>query len=218
MTMTDKIRTELLQIHEEACNLGKFAITMLQDSIDAFERADADLAQDVCERKIELKKRFIAVEEAMFRYLALYQPVARDMREIVASLRIIYNFERIGRMGYDIGDTIKVLSQCCGLADPDKLIIVGRKVLAMIEDAMDAFTDREVSRIRNMRERDSDIDRLYCEVMRDLIKRMETDKDHVSILARYVIIDRYLERCGDQACNIAEMTTYMVTGERIEII
>jgi phosphate transport system protein len=69
-----------------------------------------------------------------------------------------------------------------------------------------------------MRERDSEIDRLYCEVMRDLITRMEQKKDDVPILARYVIIDRYLERCGDQACNIAEMTTYMVTGERVEII
>lgn len=216
--MTEKIRSELLQIHEEACSLGVFAIAMLRDSIDAFERGDAKLAQSVCERKIELKKRFIAVEETMFRYLALYQPVARDMREIVASLRIIYNFERIGRMGYDIGDTIKTLSERCGLADPDRLIIVGRKVLVMIEDALDAFADREVTRIRNMRERDSEIDRLYCDVMRDLIKRMEQNKDDVPILARYVIIDRYLERCGDQACNIAEMTTYMVTGERIEII
>ena len=216
--MTEKIRSELLQIHEEACSLGVFAIAMLRDSIDAFERGDAKLAQSVCERKIELKKRFIAVEETMFRYLALYQPVARDMREIVASLRIIYNFERIGRMGYDIGDTIKTLSEHCGLADPDRLIIVGRKVLAMIEDALDAFAVREVTRIRNMRERDSEIDRLYCDVMRDLIKRMEQNKDDVPILARYVIIDRYLERCGDQACNIAEMTTYMVTGERIEII
>jgi len=215
--MTEKERSELSQIHTDACDLGTYAITMLRDSIDAFERGDTDLAQDVCNRKIELKKRFIATEETMFRHLALYQPVARDMREIVASLRIIYNFERIGRMGYDIGDTIKTLSQCCGLADPDKLIIVGRKVLSMIEDAFDAFEDRDVNRIRNMRERDSEIDRLYCEVMRDLIKRMEQKKDDVPILARYVIIDRYLERCGDQACNIAEMTIYMVTGERVEI-
>ncbi|HOJ96068.1 MAG TPA: phosphate signaling complex protein PhoU [Methanospirillum sp.] len=216
--MTEKERSDLSQIHIDACDLGTYAIGMLRDSIDAFERADTQQAHDVCERKVELKKRFIAVEESMFRHLALYQPVARDMREIVASLRIIYNFERIGRMGYDIGDTIKTLSQCCGLADPEKLIIVGRKVLAMIEDAFDAFRDRDVAPIRNMRERDSEIDRLYCEVMRDLIRRMEQKRDDVPILARYIIIDRYLERLGDQACNIAEMTTYMVTGERVEII
>ncbi|NLV27001.1 MAG: phosphate signaling complex protein PhoU [Methanomicrobiales archaeon] len=215
--MSVKIRSELMQIHDQACNLGNFAIDMLQDSINAFEQADADLAADVCIRKKELKIKFITAEESMFQYLALYQPVARDMREIVASLRIIYNFERIGRMGYDIGETIKVLSQCCELADPDKLIIVARKVLTMIEDAMEAFSRRDVSQIKTMRQRDSEIDRLYCEVMRDIIKRMEQNKENVSALARYVIIDRYLERCGDQACNIAEMTTYMVTGERIEM-
>lgn len=215
--MTEKIRTELSQIHTAACDLGEYAVAMLRDGIDAFERGDAELAADVRDRKTDLKKRFIQVEESMFQYLALYQPVARDMREIVASLRIIYNFERIGRMGFDIGETIVALSKCCGLADPEKLIMVGRKVLVMIEDALDAFANREVSGIQNMRERDSEIDHLYCEVMRDLISRMEHDKEIVPVLTRYVIIDRYLERCGDQACNIAEMTTYMVTGDRVEI-
>ncbi|PWR76086.1 phosphate signaling complex protein PhoU [Methanospirillum stamsii] len=216
--MTEKIRSELIQIHEEACNLGHFAIGMLHDSINAFEKGDTKLAADVCDRKKELKRQFITAEESMFQYLALYQPVARDMREIVASIRIIYNFERIGRMGFDISETIKVLSQCCGLVDPEKLIMVARKVLTMIEDSMDAFSNREVAQIKTMRQRDSEIDRLYCEVMRDIIRRMEEEKESVPILARYVIINRYLERCGDQACNIAEMTTYMVTGERIEMI
>lgn len=216
--MTEKIRSELIQIHEEACSLGHYAIKMLHDSINAFEQGDTKLAADVCDRKKELKRQFIVAEESMFQYLALYQPVARDMREIVASIRIIYNFERIGRMGFDISETINVLSQCCKLVDPDKLIMVARKVLTMIEDSMDAFSNREVAQIKTMRLRDSEIDRLYCEVMRDIIRRMEEEKESVPVLARYVIINRYLERCGDQACNIAEMTTYMVTGERIEMI
>jgi len=215
--MTEKIRSELLQIHLAAGDLGTYALGMFRDSIDAFEHGDSSLADDVRTRKTELKSRFISVEESMFGYLALYQPVARDMREIVASLRIIYNFERIGRMGFDISETISVLSSYIGLVDPEKLVMVARKVLVMLEDATEAFVEREVSRIQTMRERDSEIDRLYCEVMRDLIKRMEHDKDVVPVLARYVIIDRYLERCGDQACNIAEMTLYMVTGERVEI-
>jgi phosphate transport system protein len=215
--MTEKIRSKLHNIHENASDLGKFAVTMLRDSINAFELGDVEMAYHVRDQKTELKNRFIVVEESIFRYIALYQPVARDMREIVASLRIIYNFERIGRMGYDISETIVILSECCTLTDPDKLIHVAKKVLAMIEDSLEAFIDRDVSRIRDMRERDSEIDNLYCEVMKILIQRMEQTPENVPILTRYVIIDRYLERCGDQACNIAEMTLYMVTGERIEI-
>ncbi len=215
--MTEKIRTELDQIHTNATELGRFALNMLRDSIDAFEQGDSVRAAEIAGRKAELKRRFIEMEESMFQSLAMYQPVARDMRLIVTSIRLIYNFERIGRMGYDIAETITVISRCSGLIEPRDLITMGRMVIAMISDALDAFERRDASQIMTMRERDREVDSLYCDIIADLINRMKEDKTTVPVLTRYVIIDRYLERCGDQACNIAEMTVYMITGERVEI-
>lgn len=215
--MTEKSQSELEELHGAVDAYGAFALRMLEESITALETKDIGLARAVAGRRAELKTRFIPVEDAYFQYLALYHPVARDMRECVASIRIIYNLERIGRMGFDIAQTTITLTECCGVADPTALVVMGRRVTGMIGDALGAFRERSPIRIADMSERDKEIDSLYCSVMAGYIRQMQNQKDIVPILTRFVIIDRYLERCGDQACNMAEMIVYMVTGERVEI-
>jgi phosphate transport system protein len=215
--MTEKSQAELDKLHQSVVELGRFAVGMLSEGIDAFEAGDCERAAGVAGRRRELKARFVPIEDALFQYLALYHPVAKDMREIAASIRIIYNLERIGRMGYDIAETTTVLSKCCGLRESSTLVSMGRLVIQMIEDAISAFEDRTTTKIISMRDRDKEVDTLYCEVLTEFIGKMQDEKDVVPILTRYVIIDRYLERCGDQACNMAEMIVYMVTGERVEI-
>ena len=215
--MTEKSQAELEQLHNSVVEFGNFALTMLKRSIIALEESDVDLAKKVSGQKRELKAQFVPLEDAYFQYLALYHPVARDMRECVASIRIIYNLERVGRMGFDIGETILKLSNSCDLHESAALVSMGRKVIMMIDDALSAYEERTTKNITSMSDRDKEIDGLYCKVLTGYISRMQDEKDAVPILARYVIIDRYLERCGDQACNMAEMIMYMVTGERVEI-
>jgi phosphate transport system protein len=216
--MTEKSQAELEYLHQSVVEFGKFAFGMLLRSIDALETGDVDQAQQVAGLKWELKARFVPIEDALFQYLALYHPVAKDMRECVASIRIIYNFERIGRMGYDIGETISKLSKNGKLRESSDLVLMGRKVIAMIEDAIRAYDERSETKILSMRNRDKEVDTLYCQVLTGCIRRMQDEKDAVPVLTRYVVIDRYLERCGDQACNMAEMIVYMISGERVEII
>ena len=215
--MTEKSQAEFEQLHQSVVTYGKFAIQMLRESIDAFESQDSQKAQQVTMQKLELKAMFVPIEESLFQYITLYNPVARDMREIVASIRIIYYLERIGRMGFDISQTTIILSQCCGLRESPALVEMGRLVIHMIEDTISAFEERKTTKILSMQDRDNEVDSLYCKVLTDLIRKMQNEKDNIPILARYVIVDRYLERCGDQACNMAEMILYMITGERIEI-
>lgn len=215
--MTEKSQAELEELHQSVVKYGSFAVQMLKESINVFESGDINRATIVIMQKEELKKTFIPLEDSLFQYISLYHPVARDMREVAASIRIIYNFERVGRMGYDIAKTTTVLSECCGLRDSPNLISMGRLVTQMIEDALSAYEERSMNKIVKMQERDTEIDNLYCNILTDIIGRMQTEKDDVPVLTRYVIINRYLERCGDQACNMSEMILYMITGERVEI-
>jgi phosphate transport system protein len=215
--MTEKSLTELDQLHDSVVEFGTLALNMLKESIDALDLGDVVLAREVVGQKQELKARFVPLEDAFFQYLALYHPVARDMRECVASIRIIYNLERVGRMGFDIGETIIRLSENAELHESSALVRMGRIVTGMINDALQAYAQRTTLNMTRMRERDEEIDGLYCDVLSGYISRMQDEKEVVPILTRYVIIDRYLERCGDQACNMAEMILYMITGERIEV-
>jgi phosphate transport system protein len=215
--MTEKSQAELEQLHQSVVEFGRSAIGMLIESIDAFEVWDTIQATEVSKQKNDLKSTFVQIEDLLFQYLALYHPVARDMREIVASIRIIYNLERIGRMGYDIAETTLILPECCELRESAVLVSMGRLVIGMIEDALSAFDERSITKIVSMQERDKEVDGLYVQVLTEFMGMMQDEKDNVPILTRYVIIDRYLERCGDQACNMAEMIIYMITGERVEI-
>jgi phosphate transport system protein len=215
--MTEKSQAELEYLHQSVVEFGNFALGMLRESIDAFENQDSQRAGRVALKKDQLKDIFVPIEDSLFQFLALYHPVAKDMREIAASIRIIYNLERIGRMGYDIGETTSILMNCCGLRKSSELITMARMVIGMIEDALSAYENRSTTNICSMRERDSAVDDLYVQVLTEFIGKMQDEKEAVPILTRYVIIDRYLERCGDQACNMAEMIVYMVTGERVEI-
>lgn len=215
--MTEKSQAELEHLHQSVVGFGRFAVGMLRESIDAFESQNSDRAAEVALQKKQLKTMFIQLEESLFQYLALYHPVAKDMREIAASIRIIYNLERIGRMGYDIGETTSLLTTCCGLRESPNLVTMGRLVIRMIDDALSAYEERSTTKIGSMLERDKEIDDLYVQVLTEFIGRMQDEKDAVPVLTRYVIIDRYLERCGDQACNMAEMIVYMITGDRVEI-
>jgi phosphate transport system protein len=215
--MTEKSQAEMEQLHNSVVDFGRFALTMLRESIAALESDDRELALKVAGQKQGLIAQFVPLEEAYFQYLALYHPVARDMRECVTSIRIIYNLERIGRMGFDIAETNVKLSSCCELYDSTALVSMGKKVIMMIDDALTAYDERSTKNITSMGDRDKEIDGMYCKVLTGYIRQMQDEKDAVPILTRYVIIDRYLERCGDQACNMAEMIVYMVTGERVEI-
>ncbi|MFH0966094.1 MAG: phosphate signaling complex protein PhoU [Methanobacteriota archaeon] len=215
--MTEKSQAELEHLHQSVVGLGRFALGMLRESIDAFETQDTERAVEVALQKNQLKAMFVPIEDSLFQYLALYHPVAKDMREIAASIRIIYNLERVGRMGYDIGETTSILSKCCELRESSNLVTMGRLVIGMIEDALSAYEVRSTTKIGSMRERDKEVDNLYVQVLTEFIGRMQDEKDAVPVLTRYVIIDRYLERCGDQACNMAEMIVYMITGDRVEI-
>ncbi len=101
--MTEKSQAELERLHQSVVEFGSLALSMLKRSIIALEEGDVALAATVTGQKKELKEAFVPLEDAYFQYLALYHPVAKDMRECVASIRIIYNLERVGRMGFDIG-------------------------------------------------------------------------------------------------------------------
>lgn len=215
--MTEKSQAELERLHQSVGEFGSFALSMLKRSIIALEEGDVVLAAKVTGQKKELKEVFVPLEDAYFQYLALYHPVAKDMRECVASIRIIYNLERVGRMGFDIGETVVRLSRENALDETSSLVSMGRIVIRMIEDALEAYKTRDIRNITTMSDRDKEIDTLYCDVLGRYIQRMQDAKDVVPVLTRYVIIDRYLERCGDQACNMAEMIMYMVTGDRVEI-
>ncbi len=208
------MRTEMASIHGAVAEMGEYALVMLTESLDALYVNDKQKALSVIQKNPSLTVQYRTLEEEMFRFIAIYQPVARDMRKMVCSIRLIYNFERIGRMGKDIAKMIIDFPDVNHRPCITSISSMGEAVTKMISDCVTAYLKEESDQILEMYKRDDIVDSLYEIVVEETIRWMNQVSVMIPVGASYLIIARLLERCGDQACNIAEMVIYMISGER----
>jgi len=215
--MTDKFHSELKDLKKEVTGMARFALSMLKDSQDAFSNQDSTLAATVLSRKDQLREMTVALEENCYQLIALNQPVAKDMRIIVCSLKIIAASERIGRYGKSTANIIKEISGKPHIANMMSIPLMSEYVLTMIEDAINAYETEDLKKLEGFSARDDAIDTLRHSIFREAITFMMENPKNITLATYYIIIARYLERCADHACKMAENVHYMETGERIEI-
>jgi phosphate transport system protein len=215
--MAGKFHDELEKLKKDVLKMGYLATDMLSTSIEALKEQSENKADYVYSKKNELADMDEKLEEKAFQLIALHQPMAKDMRTIACCLKIITYLARIGRYGKDIA---KIAQEVMDKPHVSKLISIphmNERVCAMINDALIAFKTEDLSLISDFSERDDDIDSLRYSIFRECITYMMEDPKKIERCARYVMVARYLERCADHACKMAEKIHYMVTGERIEI-
>lgn len=144
--------------------------------------------------------------------------MARDMREIACVLKMITYLTRVGRYGKDIA---KIVMEELAEKPPVKKLIslphMAGIVESMISDALQAFNTDDISVFDDFVDRESDVDELRYSIFRECLSYMMEDPKTIRRCTQYIIIARYLERCGDHACKMAEKIVFMVTGERVEI-
>jgi phosphate transport system protein len=190
---------------------------MLATAIDALEEQDQDKVKWVREHKAELTRRHNEIEERVFSVIALYQPVAKDMRTVVCALRMIVDLDRIGRYGKDISKMVSYIKGKPAVGGMMNLPHMGDLVLAMVNDVLRAFESEDLSPIAGLGHRDDAVDALNKSVFRESLTYMMEDPRTITPCTDYIMVARFLERCGDHACDMGEKIHYMVTGERIEI-
>jgi phosphate transport system protein len=215
--MTDKFHEELNDLRDLILKQGAFAYGMLADSMTALEDRDAGLAGRVYERRAELADRSHAIEEAALRLIALYQPMARDLRSIVCALRMNFALYRIGRYGKDIAQLADGLPAGPHVGNLMSLPHMADLVCAMIDDTLTAYRIEDIAPIVGMSHRDDVVDNLRYTIFRENLTHMMEDPQKISRCIDYVMVARYLERCADHACDIAGQVCYMVTGRRVEV-
>ena len=218
--MSDKFHTEIAKTKEQVLSMGQLAEGMLGDAMEALRTGDLQLASTVREKKRLISDDTNRLEEEIYSLIALYQPVARDMRAIACSLRVISSSERIGRYGKDIANVVintQEYPRFPRLVEGLSLPHMSELVLAMIHDSLEAYRTEDVTLIANHSARDDVVDALRHTIFREGITYMMEDPRTITTCTSYLMVARYLERCGDHACKIAEKVHYMVTGERIEI-
>jgi phosphate transport system protein len=215
--MVKKFHIELEKLKTNVLTMGDLAISMLCTSVEALKNLDVKKAEWVNSKKKELAKMNVNLEEESLHLIALYQPMARDMRTIACCLKMIVDLNRIGRYGKDIANVTKEIYPGPHIKKIVSIPHMNEIVCKMINDAFTAFKTGDLSGIKDFSERDNDVDSLRYSVFRECVSYMMENPANITICTHYIMVARYLERCGDHACDMAAEIHYMITGQRIEL-
>jgi phosphate transport system protein len=215
--MVEKFHIELNQTKKDVDTMGHLAKEMLSKSVEALKEIDTEKANWVISNKVQLADMDDDIEQKALRLMALYQPMAGDLREIACILKLITYLNRIGRYGKDIAKLVIEFEKNGHVKKLVSLPHMAELVTSMINDALYAFETGDISKFNDFIDRETTVDELRYSIFRECLTYMMEDPSVITRCTYYIIIARYLERCGDHACKMAEKIIYMVTGERVEI-
>ena len=187
------------------------------NAVDALRRQDLDLSHQVILDDDAIDTRRKDIEEHCVNLIARQQPIASDLRMIIAIFHIVGELERMG----DYAEGIAKLSLALGNEPPLKPLIdiprMADKAIQMLHKSLDSLVNRDVQTAEQVGVDDDEVDALYDQVYRELLTFMIEDPRTITRATYLLWIAHRLERIADRATNIAEHVIYLVTGERVEI-
>ncbi|MFA5879724.1 MAG: phosphate signaling complex protein PhoU [Candidatus Margulisiibacteriota bacterium] len=201
----DKIKKLLLSL----CSLVEENVFL---STQALKNLDLDLAQKIIQKDHEIDQMEITVEEECLKILALYQPVASDLRFLIAILKINNDLERIGDLAVNIAKKIKYLpiaSENISVMFPEII----DQVLLMLKKSLDSFVQSDADLAREVCELDEKVDKLKRKMGKKIILEIKANPENIEALLAVLNISKHLERIADLSTNIAEDIIYIVEGE-----
>jgi phosphate transport system protein len=186
-------------------------------SVDALKRRDLEASRQIIQEDDFIDQKRFEIEDRCVDLIATQQPMARDLRAIIALLHIVVELERMG----DYAEGISKISLSMGEAPPLKpLIDIPRmtdKATEMLRDSIDSLLSRDVVKAYNVCQSDDEVDALYDQVYRELLLYMIEDPTTIQRATYLLWVAHDLERIADRATNIAERVIFLVTGKMVEI-
>jgi len=184
-------------------------------AVKSFEKLDQDIADQVIKIDEEMYVLNIAVEKQCLEIIALQSPVAKDLRTIGTYLKVITDFDRIGRYARDIAEVTHHSADKAHFKPLVSIPHIAEMASKMVDLSVQAFLERDTRLIQEVFDTEDRVDSLYDEIFREVITYMMEDSKKIGIGINYMLVARYLERIADHAVNISERVVYMVTGERV---
>jgi phosphate transport system protein len=195
--------------------MGGLAEHAIQEAMRCLVQRDMDGAAQVVQNDKKLDVLEVETERRAVQLIALRAPMASDLRDVVAALKISGVVERIGDYAKNIAKRVPLLDNV-GKIEPISLLgEMARIATAMVHDVLDAFVERDAEAAVRVCERDSAVDDFYDSIFRTLLTHMMENPHTIGQSAHLLFVAKNLERVGDHATNIAEMVYYAATGEHM---
>jgi phosphate transport system protein len=206
---------ELEALHRRLLEMGGLAEERVRAAVDGLVKRDQDVIDQAIRDDEPINRLHIEIDERAFLLLALFQPMATDLRSIVAALKINTDLERVGDLAVNIAEAAKryvTHPPVKQLIDIPRMAAIAQ---SMLRDALDSYVRRDTALAQSVLDRDDELDSLKTQVFRELLTYMLQDPTTVGPSLDLVLISRHLERIGDHATNIAEDVIFMVSAKDV---
>jgi phosphate transport system protein len=207
---------ELQRLHKIIVEMGGLAETQLAAAIEAVVRRDTELAASVIEGDHRVDQLERELDSLAVRLLALRQPMARDLREVVAALKIGADLERICDYCANVAKRAIALVQSPPTQPIHALPRMAHLALLLVKDVIDAYVERDADKAVAVWNRDAELDEMYSSLFREFLTYMMEDPRNIGAYTHLLFMAKNIERIGDHATNIAEDLYYTVRGTPLD--
>ncbi len=206
---------ELDLLADDIARMGGLAESALAASIECVTRRDSESAQEIIARDAKIDALQREVERRVVLLLALRQPFAQDLRQVVGALKVSLDLERIGDLAKNIAKRTLVLNTDEPAPLTGALESMGRLTVSLVHDVLDASAQLDPASAMRVWMRDDEVDQHYDSLTRALLAQMADKPDALTSCTHLLFVAKNLERVGDHATNIAEVVHFIATGEDI---
>src|SRR4051812_10675920 len=201
---------QLQMLSTLVAQMGGLTEAQLAAAIEAISRRDSQAAESAVAGDARIDALQTEIEERALRLLALRQPMAVDLRDTLAAIKIASELERIGDLAKNIAKRALVLNREPPIRLTQSLARMGKAAMSQLKQVLDAFSNRNAEEAEAVWRRDGEIDEIYNSLFRELLTYMMEDPRTIGMGTHLLFVAKNIERCGDHCTNIAEVVYHMV--------
>ena len=210
--MRNLFDSQLNTLHRKLIEMGSACETAIDLAVKALLEGNADIAHEAASHDREIDQMERDIEAICLKMLLQQQPVARDLRQISAAMKIITDMERIGDQAEDIGEIVPFLNGRTGVECED-IRLMAETAQQMVRSSVDAYVNQDMALVKKVISMDDIVDDAFDRTKETLIHMISSNREDGQYCLDLLMIAKYLERIGDHATNIAEWVAFSITGQ-----
>ena len=211
--MRSRFDEQLALLHRELIEMGALCEEAISTVSRALSSGDAALVKKVAPMDQEIDRKEREIESLCLKLLLQQQPVARDLRQISAALKMVTDMERIGDHAADISELTVAMAGTPYKLRGDNIKRMAAETIVMLVDAVDSYVTKDMAKARAVIDHDDVVDDLFLKVKADLIQVIRENPEYGEFAADLLMVNKYLERIGDHATNLAEWVIFALDNK-----
>lgn len=217
MNTREHFDSMLTSLHNDLLKMVTIVEDRINESIDIFKSRDLSKIADFVNKDDIIDKMEVEIQEKSIKIIATQQPTAKDLREIITTLNIVTEVERIGDYATDIAKIVKRLKETPNAEGTEKIFKMVDKVTDFLKASIDCFIKRDNIEALKLVVMDDEVDASYKHILLWAMQEMRNNGDNIEEVLHLIFITKYLERIADRATNICELAIFLTTGEHKDL-